>query len=57
MEWTGSPDTKVKSELFYEVEKQATEVINEVKPEAGSKELYSLILPQTGKWRRQGIDI
>ena len=57
MEWTGSLETKVKSELFHEVEKLATEVIKEVKLEVGSKELYSLILPQTGKWRRQGIDL
>ena len=55
MDWTGSPDTKVKSEIFHEVEKQATEVIKEVNLEVGSKELYSLILPQAGKWRRQGI--
>ena len=57
MEWTGSPDTKVKSEVFHEYKKQATEVLKEVDLEVGSKELYSLILSQTGKWRRQGIDL
>ena len=57
MEWTGSPDTKVKSEVFHEVEKQATEVIKEVNLEVGSMELYSLILPHAGKWRRQGMEL
>ena len=57
MEWTGSHDAKIQGEVFHEVEEQATEVNMEVILEGGSKELYSLILPQAGKWRRQGTEL